>query len=163
MGNKRSRIFVDAGFQGRLLGRLVAYWFVYHVALWHVMFFFTLVGASMNQDPSAPPKGFWTLYRNFAADHASVIVCFLVMLPILGRDLLKFSHRLAGPLVRLRRFMEAAAEGKPLNPITLRKGDLLTEFVGAFNRMGTIWNSSLKQPKPAASEATALDLVEAAH
>ncbi len=33
----RRRFFVDPAFQGRLLLRLVCYWAVYHVALWHLL------------------------------------------------------------------------------------------------------------------------------
>lgn len=160
MSNKRSRLFVDRAFQGRLLLRLVIYWVIYHIALWHVMFLLNLIGAGMNADSTVPSRSFWSLYREFAVEHTSVIVCFVVMLPILGRDLLKFSHRLAGPLVRFRNTMGAMASGERVQTINLRDGDLLTEFVASFNSMVQTWNRRVDKPSSVAQPDAKREFVE---
>ena len=160
MSYKRSRFFVDPAFQGRLLLRLVTYWAGYHVALWLVMFLLNLLDAGVIEDATQPLKSFWVLYREFAAQHVSVLICFLVMLPIIGRDLIKFSHRLAGPLIRFRNTMRAMVEGKPVSPITLRQNDLPSEFLQAFNNLVETWNARLSSPPPAQPSDEELELSE---
>ncbi|HYM99556.1 MAG TPA: hypothetical protein VET25_07420 [Aestuariivirgaceae bacterium] len=152
MKHHRRRLFVDSAFQGRLLLRLVFYWAIYHVALWHLLFLFNMMSVAMNHDSSVPAKGMGTLYREFAVDHSIIIICFLVMLPILGRDLLKFSHRMAGPLIRFRNTMQQMADGRPVEPVTLRKYDLPSDFLGVFNKMVMAWNNRIGGPAPTVEE-----------
>src|SRR5437867_465608 len=149
MKYERSRLFVDAAFQGRLIFRLVMYWVIYHVALWHAVFLYSLISAAIGYDPAVATKSFGTLYWEFTTQHVAVILCFLAMLPILGRDLLKFSHRLAGPLVRFRNTMEQMAAGKPVQAVTLRRADLPNHFLATFNKLITVWNQRFSQsPAP---------------
>ena len=163
MKHMRRRLFVDPAFQGRLLARLVVYWAIYHVALWHLLFLFTMIGASLMHDPASPSKTWGTQYQEFFRDHLSIIICFLVMLPILGRDLLKFSHRLAGPLVRFRNTMQDMIDGKPVEPVTLRKYDLPSQFLSVFNDMIRVWKERSPQASatPAVEEDKELELVGA--
>jgi hypothetical protein len=161
MSDKRSKFFVDSAFQGRLMLRLVMYWVVYHVALWHTMFLFTLFSSAISYDPAAPPRSFGALYREFAGDHVGVLVCFAVMLPILARDLLKFSHRMAGPLVRFRNAIEEMTEGKVIQPVSLRPRDLLDEFLVAFNKMVATWNQRVSQQRTSPPIEQELELAQA--
>jgi hypothetical protein len=163
MNWKRSKFFVDPSFQGRLLLRLVTYWVLYHVALWHTMFLVTLIGTSINQDPSLPAKGLWRLYREFTSEHISVIVCFLALLPIFGRDMIRFSHRMAGPLVRFRNTMQCIADGRPVRAVKLRKYDLMSEFLTTFNAMVTSWNARIGAATPKEAEETELEPAGSGH
>ena len=156
--NIRRRLYVDPAFQKRLLWRVLLYWVFYHGTVWHLMFLLNFVGVGIKQDPTAPSKSFWALYGEFTMDHLWVIVCFLVMLPVLGRDLLKFSHRIAGPLVRFRNTLQAIADGKPVTTIKLRDKDFLTDFLLVFNRMVESWNSRLKQQELKRSNESELEL-----
>lgn len=151
---RRSRILVDPTFQFGLLARLVLYFVMYHFALWHVVFAVTFVSTALNA--GAPRSGFWTMYGRFAVDHAGVALCFLGLLPVFIGNMLKFSHRLAGPLVRIRKTLQVMSDGKPIAPVKLREHDLLSCFVASFNRMAEVWNSRFA---PAASEE--LEEVEA--
>jgi hypothetical protein len=161
MSDKRNKLLVDSAFQGRLILRLVMYWIVYHVAMWHTLFLFNLFSTAISYDPAAPPKSVWELYSEFAGQHVGVLVCCAAMLPILARDLLKFSHRMAGPLVRFREAIEEMAAGKPIRPVTLRPRDLLDEFLVAFNKMVATWNQQVGQERAAAPVDSELELVRA--
>ena len=159
MKYNRSKLFVDPGFQGRLLLRLVVYWVVYHVALWHLLFLFTLFSHTMSTESASPPKSLGALYGEFARNNVSIVICFFVMLPILGRDLLRFSHRLAGPLVRFRNTLGEMAQDKPVAPVTLRNFDLPTDFLNTFNSVVTVWNGKFdRQAQPL--DDTEQELVE---
>ena len=46
-----------------------------------------------------------------------------------------YSHRIAGPLLRLERHMRSIAGGRELSKIKFRRGDLFPELSVAFNEM----------------------------
>ena len=83
------------------------------------------------------------------------------MLPILARDLLKFSHRMAGPLVRFRNAIEEMTEGKVIQPVSLRPRDLLDEFLVAFNKMVATWNQRVSQQRTSPPIEQELELAQA--
>ncbi|MBX3462036.1 MAG: hypothetical protein KF830_02615 [Planctomycetes bacterium] len=56
--------------------------------------------------------------------------CFLIV--VLGS--IKFSHRIAGPLVRYKRNLRLMADGKLPAPLRTRAGDYLQEEVACLNR-----------------------------
>jgi len=56
-----------------------------------------------------------------------------VFCPVLIWDMLKFSHRIAGPIYRFRRALEDHVSGGPLKAVSLRDGDLMGDFQGTFN------------------------------
>lgn len=160
MRNQRGRLYVDPAFQKKLLSRVLMYWIFYHGTVWHLMFLLHFIGVGMKQDPAAPPKSFGTLYVEFTVEHLWVIVCFVVMLPVLGRDMLKFSHRIAGPLVRFRNTMQAMVDGKSVASVKLRDKDFLTDFLVVFNRMLDTWNARLHRTAPRPADEADLELVE---
>ncbi|MBI4375194.1 MAG: hypothetical protein HY549_01970 [Elusimicrobia bacterium] len=48
---------------------------------------------------------------------------------------LYYSHRLAGPIYRIRRALQEAQEGKPVPPIVLRKNDQFKDLAEDINRL----------------------------
>jgi hypothetical protein len=50
-------------------------------------------------------------------------------------DAVRWTHRLLGPLYRIRQTMKAVAAGEEVGTIRLRKGDLLLEMRDDFNDM----------------------------
>ncbi len=44
------------------------------------------------------------------------------------------SHRVAGPLLRLRNHLNGVADGKPDSPVSFRKKDYFQELAEAYNR-----------------------------
>jgi hypothetical protein len=161
MQNQRRRgFYVDPTFQKQLLWRLATYWVFYHMTLWHLMFLLNIVGTGISQDPTAPPKSFWAMYGEFTAEHLWVVVCFLVMMPVLGRDLLKFSHRISGPLVRFRNTLQAMADRKTVAPIKLREHDFLTDFAAVFNGAIETWNTRFQRQPSSPSHSTPSDSPE---
>jgi hypothetical protein len=62
-------------------------------------------------------------------------VCFVAIAPVFLYDLVKFSHRVAGPLHRCQSTMQEMADGQVVAEFVRRKHDLLQEFFGAFNAL----------------------------
>jgi hypothetical protein len=127
---KRTRLIVDRPVQFRLLGRLGAYLLIYTVTLLHVGFaievFEKVVMA--NDGPLVVD-----LYADYLVRQRALLIGMVLIMPVLLYDLLKFSHRIVGPLFRCRRWMLEMAEGKTVREFIPRKHDLMTELFEAFN------------------------------
>src|SRR5947207_11874011 len=67
----------------------------------------------------------------------------VMILPAFLYDLLKFSHRVAGPLLRCRHLMNEMAAGKTVPEFKPRKYDLMKNFFDAFNALIKKWNAQV--------------------
>lgn len=163
MKQKRGRLFVDPAFQGRLIGRLAAYWLIYHAILWHLMFLYSLFCNVTGPVTSRATGSLAEQYRDFAVEHFGIVVCVVVTLPIIARDLLRFSHRVAGPLIRFRNVMNQMVLGRRVEQVTMRRQDLPADFLSTFNSLVTTWNNRLAEDSPEPSDTpsqSSLELVE---
>lgn len=64
----------------------------------------------------------------------ALIVALIVSILLSGAFTLFWSHRLAGPLDRIRRYFDRLAEGHERRPLVIRKKDLLPELAQSINR-----------------------------
>ena len=136
--DKRTHYWVDPAFQLRLLVRLGLYFLLFIFAILHVSFFFeVLVQLAAN----GLGKGIGVLYLDFLGQQRPFLLASVLILPVIFHDMLKFSHRLAGPLYRARQLMRAMAAGKPAPEFTPRKHDLMREFSQAFQALIQEWNA----------------------
>ena len=62
----------------------------------------------------------------------AAIASFL-LLPLVIVDIIRFSNRFVGPLLRLRRSMRALARGEYVEPIEFRDNDFWYDFADEFN------------------------------
>lgn len=121
---KRKKIWIDS-FQTYLSLRLALYFAVYMITVWAWVAIdrstATLLGARLG-----PASGYWSVLS------ASVVV--LVGLLFLY-DIVRFSHRLVGPLYRFRKHLKAIVDGEELTLMKLRKDDFLQELKDQFNEV----------------------------
>ena len=68
--------------------------------------------------------------------HAIFVVLFFV-LSFVGLVSLVFSHRIAGPLFRIRNCVDMLAQGKNMPPIRLRKRDEFKELAASLEKLRT--------------------------
>lgn len=138
----RKSYYVNRRVQGGVLSRFCMYWIVYHFVLWHAMILFQFVSrreqlfeqfTQGGVATATPMQSFADLYGTFAAEHYSLLVCAALVLPFLLWDVLKMTHRIAGPLVRFQHALRDLAAGRRIRRIELRDGDLLTGFQDVFN------------------------------
>jgi len=137
---KRTRIWVDPGVQSRLLTRLGAYMLIYTITLLHIGF---AVEAFDKIILSGEDTWVGTLYLDYLWGHKSLLIAMFLILPMLLYDLLKFSHRIVGPLFRCRKVMQDMAEGKQVEEFVPRKRDLMQELFQTFNTLIHVWNARL--------------------
>jgi methyl-accepting chemotaxis protein len=130
----RKRLFVNRSIQGRLLARTALYWLLYHGVLWVAMFLYRYAEHRGATQAGATPRMFSDLYGEFVRQHFSMWICAVAILPIVLWDLLKFSHRIVGPLVRFQRTLERLTAGHQVDEVRLRRGDLLLDLQNSFNQ-----------------------------
>lgn len=129
----RKKICVNSDIQGQIVGRLAKYWILYHLGFWSILFaveFFRQIIVGFLVGPKASLGDF---FANFLREHWLVLSVPIILLPVILRDMLHLTHKVAGPLVRFRNALRQLAAGQPVERIKLRQGDLLMEFQEAFN------------------------------
>ena len=97
------------------------------------------------------------MYLPEGNSHVMLIACLIsVAVTLLFELLLAFpivfyigvrqSHRIVGPMNRLKQMLEAIGQGDFSQRITLRKGDALEDLAAAINRMAE--SLQLRSPRP---------------
>lgn len=122
---KRRQLFVDPKVQGALLARVIGYWALYLFAVAVLMVGWEIL--------SQPPSPFLTHLRNAWFDCVPVFVASCVLLPFLATDIVRFSNRFCGPLVRVRDGLRGLARGEQVHPVQFRKDDFWQDMGDEFN------------------------------
>lgn len=125
MREKRKKIWIDR-FQTYLSIRLTLYFVLYQAAVWALVLIEKNLFAIM--DELVGPGG--------AIGVFAVLVSVVVVVGILFiYDAIKLSHRVVGPLYRVRKTIQAITDGEEMTLVKLRDGDLLQELKDDLNVM----------------------------
>lgn len=123
---RRAQFFVDGDLQGTLVRRVVIYWLLAILTMSAGILLTKLLWG-------AAPNG--QLVAEVVSTLLPAAVLSLLPLPLIIRDLIRASHRFAGPMLRVRRGLaELAAEGKS-PPIVPREGDAWPDCIADFNQL----------------------------
>jgi len=136
--HKRRRLWVDSAFQFRLLTRMAFYLLAYALVVLHISLIFEIMTRVADDGLG---QGAGEFYVDFLGRHRALLITLVLTTPILLYDLLKFSHRVAGPLYRCRKIMDEMAAGKPVSEFHPRRRDLMRELIQSFNALIKEWNS----------------------
>ena len=130
---RRFRLLADWKLQGNFCLRICVYWLICQLALVATIIgFLTLAGQSDVGDvvDGSP----WRFI-------VPAIVASCMFLPIVLLDIMRFSNRFAGPLLRLRKSLQMLADGEDVSELHFRPNDYLKDLSSHFNAI----NSRLKQ------------------
>ncbi|MDA0833031.1 MAG: hypothetical protein O2955_06065 [Planctomycetota bacterium] len=131
----RKRVWVNGLIQGRALTYISLYWVLYHFLLLHATFIYRIFRTRDSVLIGEDALPMTVLYGQFLSEHMCFICCAFIVLPIILFDALWFSHRIVGPLYRIRIALQQLAAGVELTPIRLRKGDYLGDIAEAVNHV----------------------------
>jgi hypothetical protein len=123
----RTKLYVSGVIQGRLLRRLAWYWLLYPVALLHLLF---VCDEVLGQGDLF---AIGDRYLSFLQSHMFLLICSLTIFPVVLRDMLKMSNRIAGPFVRFERALREMTRGQLVSKVVPRPDDLVHEFAAVFN------------------------------
>lgn len=125
--NKRGSLYVDKKVQGTLARRVIFH-FIMFIAVG------AMVGLFLQflSDPFKPLK---THLSGFWSNSGPYVIALLCMIPVFVKDTISLTHRMAGPIIRLRGHIRAIADGKDVAPLTFRDGDFFSDLPALFNQM----------------------------
>jgi len=117
----RRRVFVDYKLQGTIVARIVLYWLGCQFTMAVLLFGFKAAtgGEHIADDMSA-------FYR-------CALFGTLGFLPLAVIDMVRLSHRFAGPMLRFRRAMQELGRGEHVEPLRFRDGDYWQDIATDFN------------------------------
>ena len=150
---KRTKLFVNRGIQGAMSLRFGMYWVIYHVCLWHGAFMYFFLRARLSQltGNEGPMQSLNELYGKFMVEYLPITLTATLLLPIVIYELVRQTHRIAGPLVRFSSAMRDMMDGKTIAPVKLREGDMLTDFEKVFNEFIAFHQSKVQAAAGAAT------------
>lgn len=140
----RRKKFVNKQVQGMLIARCVGY------AVACVCF--VLVGATLWRTWQAPQTLVFEHFVAVVQQYTGLLTGLACLMPFILFDMLRTSHRIAGPLVRLRREMSRLADGEPVQPLAFRNEDYWHELADEFNRIAELQRTTDVQPSPRTSQ-----------
>jgi hypothetical protein len=148
--NRRWRFWADKTIQGRLVFRLAIYWATCQFALVG-----TMVGMSflMMGSPNSGTGSIWNLIV------PGVIVSLLV-LPFAIYDLVVFSNRFTGPMMRFRRHVAELAESGTADEIHFRPADFYLDLSENFNKIRTNSHPTDLGRRPQTEKSTPLPALQ---
>jgi hypothetical protein len=150
MKTRRNKIYIGGMLQGRLVKRLAIGWAAYNILLFNGLFAVAYLEASPAADNDAQ-QSLLERYESFAWQNRLLIFGALAAGPVLIWDVVRCTHRVAGPLVRLENTLLRMAQGETVREIKFRKGDWLNSLEQALNVYLASRASTASTAKPAES------------
>jgi hypothetical protein len=125
VSNQRKKIWIDR-FQTRLFLRIAFHFILYQVGVWALVAIvgtlYRLTGRVLGPESAA---GSFALLSAILAITAGLFIY----------DAIKFSHRLVGPLYRVRQTIKAVIAGEEVPLVRFRQGDFLEDLRDDLNEM----------------------------
>ncbi len=123
----RKKIWIESEVQGKLVLKCCLYWF-FCISIIMLFVAIATVFSGKLQSAGELSIGIW---RQFSP----AILASILLLPIVVVDVIRTSHRFAGPVYRLKSEMKKMADGEEVAPIRFRKGDHWHDLAEEFNRL----------------------------
>ena len=148
----RKKLYVNKAAQGSIIKRSIYQWYFCTSLILMTMAIFISV-----KDPS---RSALLLIYELWIYFSPAFVASVVVLPLFIYDILKQSHKIAGPLERLSSEMTKLAEGQTVDTLRFRQGDYWPELAEKFNELASQIQAERDQRSSAGSSedqsATAL-------
>jgi hypothetical protein len=119
---RRPRI-VDRPLQLALLWKAIVQWLLFTTVAFGVLLAWSFLGQPTGQGHL---QAIWDR-------HGVVFVVLAALLPVVVYDSFRFSHRLAGPMVRLRYTLHRLAKGEQVERLKFRRRDYWHDVADDFN------------------------------
>lgn len=127
MKSARRKLFVDSEFQAALARRVAIHWFL--------LIFCGLLATCALASMANPSDGLWEHVRTAWLHTGGFLLVMLCLVPIFVYDTIRLSHRVAGPMCRFRKALQAAARGESVAPFAFRKGDYWQSLADDLNNV----------------------------
>lgn len=133
----RRRIWIDNLVQGGLVNRIVIYWV-------SILAYFA-IGQLVFQWIDRPELSFEEHCGALVGTFGFWLPGLVLLLPLIIFDIVKLSHRFAGPIYRLKKFLDSVDTGKEKGQLWFRDGDFWSELVEPINHIvGRMYTAEAK-------------------
>jgi hypothetical protein len=123
----RKKLLVNRAAQSSIIKRSIYHWYFCTSLILMTMAIFIAL--------SDPSRSALLLIYELWGYFSPAIVASVVVLPLFIFDILKLSHKIAGPLERLSAEMQKLADGESVEPLRFRDGDYWPELAEKFNEL----------------------------
>jgi hypothetical protein len=120
----RSCRLIDPEVQAGLVIRVIVYWILCVVGIALILLCGRMAG---------DPRPIYAHLYEMRFYYWPALLASFLLLPLVVIDVIRFTHRFAGPLLRLRRVMRQLGRGEPVEPIDFRSTDLWVGLADEFN------------------------------
>jgi hypothetical protein len=121
----RKHLFVDPRVQGALVARVVLYWVVCLISMMLLLLCWQIL--------TGPARLFHKQFGELWFYYEPAVIASCLLLPLVIIDVVRFSNRFVGPLLRLRRSMRELSRGEYVEPLKFRDTDFWREIADEFN------------------------------
>ncbi len=125
--SRRKTEYVRVPVQLALVRRLLLHWLSFLCL--------SIVMGAMIQIFRDPMNAFNVGWSRLFTSQAPSLIAAAVLMPIFVRDMLRFSLRFAGPVVRLHQAIQRVVDGQEFKPVHFRKADYWHALADDFNRL----------------------------
>ena len=141
---KRSRYFVAKKFQVKYIGLILLLMFLTAAMCSYVVYYTSMIifGEKL---ANVYPQG--RLIHIVRIVNIRILLSVLLVSPLVATFGLFLSHKIAGPIYRMERFLFNMAEGDVSSTITLREGDELVTLANGINRLADSMKVSITSQK----------------
>ncbi|MEX2288216.1 MAG: hypothetical protein WD648_14065 [Planctomycetaceae bacterium] len=142
---KRNGHLVRSRVQKDVLLRFVLHWLALTATYFGIVF---CIHFFMSDPTETVPSILHQMWQRYSL----LVLVMFSLVPYFLYDLIKLTHRFAGPMVRFENALHRAAQGESVKPIKLRKGDYWHEFADDLNAVFARLSRDEERPRAAASE-----------
>ena len=135
MENRRRRKLIDWPIQGRMVGLVVGAVVLSAIVLGSFIWYCMEVIFHLSQHAGVDPQFGEMIVSQFYYFGTLVILGLVVVLLLLLLLTIRFSHRLAGPLYRVRKDLDKMRNSGKINVIYIRSRDFHQELVRSLNHL----------------------------
>ncbi|MDX1963382.1 MAG: hypothetical protein SFX18_09530 [Pirellulales bacterium] len=153
-GQTRKQLFVDPHVQGNLALRVVGYWLALVVTAIVMLITWRMF--------TGPARVFYTHFDDLWFQYKLPFIASVLLLPIIVYDMVRFSNRFSGPLLRFRRGLRQLASGEPTQQMQFRAGDFWSELAEDYNLVAARLELLERQIATLKGETTVTDEAEPA-
>jgi hypothetical protein len=136
---QRKHLFVDFKVQGALVARVVVYWLVCLIGITLMLLCWRII--------TGPARMFYTHFDDMWFHYGPALIASFILLPLVIVDIIRFSNRFVGPMLRLRRSMRELVHGEAVEPIKFRDNDFWQDFAADFNTLLVRIQASANPPE----------------
>jgi len=149
-GYKRKQYIVAAKFQLRYVGLILALVFLTGILCSYVVYYTSmlLLGDKL---ANVYPQGRLIAIVNMV--NVRILFSLLLVTPLVFIIGIYASHKIAGPIYRIEKFLKNMTLGELAQPLTLRKNDELVSLAEGINDVAESIKSTIQQQKECLSKA----------